>query len=151
MSEIETRHVVVDHRTGEEISHDDIPRIADILDDARTVRYRLGQIIDAAQTAILDHMDAQAQWTLRIPGFKATGDSPGAADVEWDMDELHKLEERLPHDRYADCVQTVVTEKPITAELRRVAKAGGEIAAIIKRAEVRKPKRRRVSISRKVA
>src|SRR5437773_170346 len=99
-----------------------MPRIADILDDARTVRYRLGQIITAAEQAILDHMDEHAQWTLRIPGFKATGDSPEAADVEWDMDELHKLEALLPHDRYADCVQTTVTEKPITAELRRVAK-----------------------------
>jgi hypothetical protein len=151
MSELETRQVVIDHRTGEEVSPHDLERVADILDDARTLRYRLSKIIDAAQDALLQEMDAQALWTLRIPGFKVSGDSPEAADVDWDMDVLRELEEHLPHDRYLDCVQTTVTEKPVTSELRRVAKAGGTISDIICRAERRKPKRRRVSISRRTA
>lgn len=151
MSDLDVRQVVIDHRTGEEVSPSDTERVADILDDARTLRYRLGRIISAAEAALLDAMDERAEWTLRIPGYKLSGDSPEAAEVEWDLDELRKLEALLPSDRYAACVRLEVTEKPITSELRKVAKAGGEVAEIIQRAEHRKPKRRRVTVSRKPA
>lgn len=137
---------VVDPETGELIPRSDPAACGGLIERLRQLEHRLRTLKAWANDAILEQMDAEAQWTLHAGGLKLSAPSPTAGDVVWDLDELAKLQDHLSPERYGELVRQVVTYEPQTAKLRNAAKAGGDIERIITQAQTLKPKRRYVSV-----
>lgn len=138
---------VVDPQTGEVIHRQDVPAVGRLYKKIREFEQQFRNVKAWANDALIEHMDERAEWTIHAAGMKFSAPSPAAADVEWDLEELEKLQEHLPADRYAELVKQTVVYEPQTVKLHQAAKAGGAIAEIIERAETRKPKRRYVKVS----
>lgn len=138
---------VVDPFTGELIPRTDLERATLLVRKIRDQEQVFRRIKEWATDAVVEHCDERAEWTVDFGGFKVSVPPPTASDIDWDLDELHKLEDLLPSDRYGELVKQIVVEKPDTRALHNAAKAGGEIAAIIERAERRKPKTRYLKFS----
>ena len=134
---------VVDPQTGEVIHRKDIPAVGRLLGKVRDLQRQFRNLNEWANDAIVEYMDERAEWTIHAAGMKFSAPSPEAADIEWDLEELEKLQEHLPADRYGELVRMEISHKPQTVKLHQAAKAGGEIAKIIERAERRTPKQRR--------
>ncbi len=139
---------ILDASTGELVHRTDLPRVAGLLSRIREYERDYRDAKAWANDALLEAMDARAQWTLHFDGVKASAPSPTAGDVVWDVEVLQELQDHLPPERYAELVRTVVSYEPVTGKLRMAAKAGGVVGEIIKRAETVKPSRRYVKISR---
>lgn len=138
---------VVDPFTGELIPRTDLKSVTLLIRKIRDQEQVFRRIKDWATEAVIEYCDERAEWTVTFGGFKVSVPPPTASDVDWDLDELHKLEDLLPSDRYGELVKQIVVEKPDTRALHNAAKAGGEIAEIITRAERRKPKTRYLRFS----
>lgn len=142
---------ITDPETGEQIDRTDTPRIADLYRRMKeyTAQWRDAQ--DWCRDALIDAADERHEWTFTIDGVQVKVDPPTAAMIDWDLDELAKLEDLLPPARYAELVQQVVVLKPQTGKLQALARQehpGSEVAQIIKNAERRKPKQRYVKVNR---
>lgn len=138
---------VVDPFTGELVTRSDLQKTALLVRKIRDQERSFGKIKQWAADAFAEHCDERAEWTVDFGGFKVSVPPPTASDIDWDLEELHKLESLLPSERYGELVKQVVTEKADTRALQNAAKAGGEIAEIIQRAERRKPKPRYLRFS----
>lgn len=138
---------VVDPQTGEVIHRQDIPAVTRLYQKIRDFEREFRTVKQWANEAILEAMDNRAEWTINAGGLKLSAPSPEAADITWDLEELEKLQEHLPADRYAELVKQTVVYEPQTVKLHQAAKAGGEIGDIIRRAESRRAKRRYVKVS----
>lgn len=138
---------LVDPESGEIVHRSDVAAVARLHRKISEIERQFREAKRWATDALLEVMDERAEWTLHVGAMKITAPSPDAAAVDWDLDELAKLEGLLPSDRYGELVQQVVTLKPVTKKLQTAAKAGGEIGAIIRRAERRTPRARYVRVS----
>ncbi len=138
---------IVDPFTGELITRSDLQRATLLVRKIRDQEQTFRRIKEWVTDAVAEYCDENAEWTVDFGGFKVSVPPPTASDIEWDLDELHKLEALLPAHRYGELVQQVVSEKANTRALQNAKKAGGEIAAIIERAERRKPKSRYLRFS----
>jgi muconolactone delta-isomerase len=142
---------IADPDSGEWISRTDTARVVDVYSRIRDYMRQWRQASDWARDAIIDAADSRSEWSFTIDGAKVKVDPPSAADIDWDLDELHKLEQLLPPERYAELVVQVVTEKPQTGKLQALARQSGAdsvIWKIIIAAERRKPRARYVKVSR---
>lgn len=133
--------------TGELVARGDIPNAVKLARTIRDYKHTFDQIQRWVTDQYAEFCDERAEWTHHIAGMTVSIPPPTASDIDWDIDELHKLEALLPADRYGELVQQVVTEKPNTRALQNAKKAGGDIGAIIERAERRKPKSRYLKFS----
>lgn len=138
---------VVDPFTGELVLRSDLAKTALLIRKIRDQERSFSKIKQWATDAFAEHCDERAEWTVDFGGFKVSIPPPTASDIDWQMDELEKLEALLPPERYAELVKQTVTYEPQTRALQNAAKAGGEIGAIIARAERRKPKTRYLRFS----
>jgi hypothetical protein len=143
---------ITDPATGEVITRADTEKVADLY---RRIKEVQGQWSEAAVwcvRALLDAADERSEWgKRRIGDVELTIDPPAASSIQWDYEELHKLEELLPADRYGELVVQTVSEKAETKKLQTLAKQAGEgspIAEIITRAERRVPRARAVKVER---
>lgn len=142
----ETPREVVDPFTGELVTRNNLREAALLVRRIREAEAQFGKLKKGISDWFADYCDERAEWTVDFGGFKVSMPAPTAAEIDWDLDELHKLEALLPPERYGELVKQVVSEKPMTLKLQNAAKAGGEIGAIIERAQRRKPKTRYIAI-----
>lgn len=136
---------VVDVRTGEFLSIADLPAATEYLNYLRSAKNELAKILEDLQTGLLATADARAEWRFPVgAGWILECDPPTKTDVYWDCDVLDELFDSglLPEDRRADLISTKVERRGRTRPLQLAARAGGEVADIIERAEHRPPARR---------
>lgn len=137
---------MLDTETGEMIARSDTPRVAALLAKIRRYEVEYRKAKAWANEALIEAMDRDAKWTLHYPNLTVTAPSPTSAEIQWDTNELAKLEQLLPRDRFVELLNPHIAYKPDTRGLHNAAKAGGVIAEIIQAAEQRKPARRYVSV-----
>lgn len=141
---------ITDPDTGEEILRSDTLRVVDLFQRMRAYQAQWKDAVAWCRDAIIDAADERSEWTFTAGRVKVKVDPPSAADIDWDMDGLHKLEQLLPSERYGELVVQVVVEKPQTGKLQALARQAGpdsEVARIISGAERRKPRARYVKVS----
>lgn len=142
---------IIDPRTGEEVNRADTAKIADLYRYLREVQRDWKSAADWCRDRLIEYADERHEWTLILPGINLKVDPPSAADIDWDIDELHKLEALLPSERYGELVKQVVVEKPQTVKLQALARQSGpdsDVGQIIQQAERRKPKNRYIKVVR---
>jgi hypothetical protein len=150
-SDVAVPDQITDPDTGEVIASSDVAGVADLY---RRLDAYLDQWKDAkawCRAAIIAAADERHEWRLALPGMDIHVDPPSHSDIDWDIDELHKLESLMAPERYGELVVLTITEKPQTGKLHTLARQAGEdsvIAQIISRAERRKPKTRYVRFAR---
>ena len=142
--------VITDPDSGELVDRADTPRVADLYRRLRDYAKQWREAQDWCRDALIEAADTRSEWAFTAGGVKVKVDPPSAADIDWDMDELHKLEQLLPPERYGELVQQTVVLKPQTGKLQALARQAGpdsEVARIIKNAERRKPRARYVKVA----
>lgn len=140
---------ITDPDTGELVERSDTARVADLYQRIQQYQRQWRDAVSWCREAIIDAADERSEWTLSLPGVNLKVDPPSVADIDWNLDELHKLEALLPAERYGELVVQVVTEKPATGKLQALARQAGaesEVGRIILDAERRKPKARYVKV-----
>lgn len=142
---------IVDPATGEQIDRADTERVADLYRRIKEVQAQWNDAAVWCCRALLDAADERAEWgKRRIGDVELTIDPPAAASIQWDYDELHKLEALLPAERYGELIVQTVSEKAQTKQLQALARqsgAGSAIGEIITRAERRVPRARAVRVA----
>lgn len=138
---------VVDPFTGELITRSDPVACAKLVRKIRDFEHDFSRLKKWATDAFAEFADERAEWTHHVAGMTIRIDPPTASDIDWDYDELHKLEALLPPERYGELVKQTVVEKANTLKLQNAAKVGGEVGAIIDRAQRRRPKNRSLKFS----
>ena len=141
---------ITDPESGELVDRADVERVVSVYARIRGYLQQWREAGDWCRDAIIDAADERSEWAMTIGGVKVKVDPPSAADIDWDLDELHKLEELLPAERYGELVRQVVVEKPQTGKLQALARQAGsdsEVGRIITQAERRKPRARYVRVS----
>lgn len=138
---------VLDPFTGELVTATDLRSAALLIRRIREAEAQFAKLKKGITGWFADYCDERAEWTVDFGGFKVSVPPPTASDIDWQMDELEKLEALLPPDRYAELVKQTVSYEPQTRALQNAAKAGGEIGQIIERAQVRRPKKRYLRFS----
>jgi hypothetical protein len=140
---------ITDPDTGELVERADIERVAPLYQRIRSYLQQWREASDWCRDALIDAADERSEWAFQVGGVKVKVDPPSAAVIDWDLDELHKLESLLPAERYGELVRQVVTETPETVKLQTLARQAGpdsEVGRIILHAERRKPKARYVRV-----
>ncbi len=151
-TELQPLEPAVHPTTGEVLSLDQPSvMLAGWLDEIKQVegmaRAAKAQIGDE----LLKRMDADAAWTMHLPGFKVTGPSP-APSVEYDPDLLHDTlsdlrEQGLISEQAQDqALELVVTRKPRAAGINALRKLGGLVAERVDGCARQVEKARRVSV-----
>jgi hypothetical protein len=147
---VQVPQAITDPSSGELISRSDTPRVVDVYQRIRDAMRQWREAGDWCRDAIIDAADERSEWSFTMNGVKVKVDPPSVADIDWDIDELHKLESLVPAERYGELVRQVVVEKPQTGKLQALARQAGadsEVGRIIAGAERRKPKNRYVRVS----
>jgi hypothetical protein len=137
---------VVDPFTGELVTRTDLPAAVKLVRTIRDTEERFKAIKAWVTDAFTEKADSEAQWTYHIAGMTVSVDPPTATNLTWDTEELKKLKPLLGEERFRDLVHETIVYEPQTWKLKNAAKAGGEIAAIIERAQKRTPKTRYLKI-----
>jgi hypothetical protein len=142
---------ITDPATGEVIDRADTEKVADLYRRIREVQAQWDDAKKWCARALVDAADERSEWNFSAGGVHLVVDPPSAASIDWDMDELHKLQAQLSPTKYGELVQQVVVEKPQTGKLQALARQAGAdstVGQIITRAERRKPKARYVKVTR---
>lgn len=140
---------IVDPDTGEEILRSDTAKVADV---QRRIAAYLKDWKEAkawCDAALIEAADERNEWVFDVDGLKVKVDPPSKATIDWDEEELQKLEAHLSPTRYGELVTQVVSLKPQTVKLQALARQAGPDSAvgkIIERAERRKPTGRYVKV-----
>jgi len=142
---------ITDPATGEIIDRADTAKVADLYRRIQDVQAQWSEARAWCARALIDAADEASNWKLNVGGVHLEIDPPSAASIDWDLDELHKLQPLLTSERYAELVVQTVTEKPKTTKLQALARQAGadsQIGQIISHAERRKPRARYVKVAR---
>jgi hypothetical protein len=142
---------ITDPATGELIDRADTEKVADLYRRIQEVQAQWSDARAWCARALMDAADERSEWRFSAGGVHLAIDPPSAASIDWDMEELHKLEALLPSERYGELVVQTVIEKPQTGKLQALARQAGADSAvgeIIHRAERRKPRARYVKVAR---
>lgn len=146
---VQVPQAITDPATGELIERSDTDKVADLYRRIQDVQAQWSEARAWCARALIDAADERSEWRLTAGGVHLEIDPPSAATIDWDLDELHKLEALLPPERYGELVVQTVVEKPKTAKLQALARQAGPdsaVAEIIGRAERRKPRIRYVRV-----
>lgn len=152
--DVDTRQdaaVIIDPATGEEISRGDTARVADLYRRIQEVQAQWSEARAWCARALIEAADERSEWRFTAGGVNLEIDPPSAASIDWDLDELHKLEQLLPPERYAELVVQTVIEKGKTGKLQALARQAGpdsQVGQIITRAERRKARPRYVRVAK---
>lgn len=142
---------ITDPATGEIIDRADVEKVADLYQRIQDVQAQWSEARAWCARALIDAADERSEWRFTAGGVPLEIDPPSAASIDWDLDELHKLQALLPSERYAELVVQTVTEKAKTGKLQALARQAGadsEVGRIIMQAERRKPRARYVKVAR---
>lgn len=141
---------ITDPRTGERVERADTERVADVYHYIQNIMREWGDARAWCCRALIDAADQRNEWTFTTPsGVTVEVDPPSASTIDWDLDELHKLEDLLPPDVYATLVEQTVSEKAKTRNLQTLARRRGadsDVGRIITQAERRRPRARAVRV-----
>jgi len=146
---IQEARVIIDPATGEEIDGADTAKVADLYRRIQDVQEQWSAARAWCARRLIESADERSEWRFKAGGVNLAIDPPTAASIDWNMDELHKLEELISAERYGELVVQVVTEKPQTGKLQALARQAGpdsQVGQIILRAERRKPRARYVKV-----
>lgn len=154
MTELELPRQFLNPLTGEALTlaspDEDLARW---LADIREVESVIRENKKIVQREILSRMDRSASWTVRVPGFKLTGQSPAPVE-EWDGVELRTAllglvdEGLLTIEAVDGAVETVVAYKPRKAGIVKLRKLGGRVAETVDLLARASEPERRVSVGR---
>jgi len=143
--------VIIDPATGEIIDRADVEKVADLYQRIQDVQAQWSEAKKWCARALIDAADQRSEWGKRsIGGVKLTIPPPSTSEIEWDIDELHKLEALVPPEVYGELLVQEVVENPQTGKLKTLARQAGPdspVGLIITRAEQRKPKTRYVTVN----
>jgi len=140
---------ITDPATGEIIDRADTAKVADLYQRIQEVQAQWSEARAWCARALIDSADARSEWTFNIGGVDVTVDPPSSASIDWDEEELAKLEELVSPERYGELVKQTVVTKVQTVKLKALARRVGPesvIGQIIARAERRRPKPRSVRV-----
>jgi hypothetical protein len=151
-TEIAERAVAVNPATGEALVLAECSTgiLGRALDEIRETESKAREFKARVTEEILSRMDALAQWTIHMDGYKITGDSP--ATHGYDVVQLRATLERLVADgslAQEAAIKGIVTKveyAPAVAGLNALSKLGPEVKEAIHACET--PKTRYVKISR---
>jgi hypothetical protein len=100
--------------------------------DLRTFKRRVAD-------ELLDRMDREATWTVRLGGFEVSGDGPGRTDIDGRRlyEELQGLvmEARITEHAAREAVKVETTYTAVKSKVNKLRKLGGEVAEAIARCE----------------
>lgn len=144
-----------DPATGEEVdphtaTTDKLAELRDALRDYDETAKMAKKRID---TVLLSRMDAEAQWTVRVNGFKLTAPSP-EPEVQYDGEALYEALARLAADgaiswdAVAEAVERKTVYRPVKAKLSKLRKLGGAVREAIDAHAEEVDRDRRVRVSR---
>ena len=144
---------VYDGRHGEVIDLAAAPsdRLAQFLAEVRDLEASLRQAKAQVGRELHRRMDAEASWTLNLPGYKVTGQSPDR--VDYDPEELAGALRGLRRSGLISpraskaALERVVELRPRKKGLAALLRLGGEVAAAVRACERPVESERRVSVS----
>lgn len=120
--------------------------------DIREVESQLQEFKRILDREIIDRMDADATWTLRVDGLKVEAPSPAPAeefDAEALWNGLHSIARDVPLSEAA--IHAAVTEERTYKVSKRgvaaLRKLGGQVAKVIDRCASEEVRDRRVRVS----
>lgn len=141
---------ITDPRTGELVERSDTEKVAEVYQYIQGIMSEWGDARAWCCRALIEAADQRNEWTFTTEGGVSLEiDPPSASTIDWDLDELHKLEDLLPPDVYGELVVQTVSEKAKTQKLQTLARRRGadsDIAKIISQAERRRPRARAVRV-----
>jgi hypothetical protein len=146
-SEIEVypNNAAVVPTTGEILDLGDVREVARVRRELKEIRANVDAFNQMLDAVILDESARQGTKTLRLGRYEVTIGPD--SEPEWDVDVLAELRDAgLPEARYDALVRTEVSYKVDGRVAAQIAKANPEYAAIVERAQSRKPKRPSVRI-----
>lgn len=136
---------MLDEATGEIIDRTDTPSVARFLKRVIEAERAAVKAKRWCVQALLDYGDERKEWgRVNVGLFKVEIDPPTASSLDWDDQELLKLENLLPRDRYLELCRPTVTLKPDGRKLKAIMQRDpeSEVGQVIRRAEIRRPKTR---------
>lgn len=143
-----SEEVIVLPHTGELISLTEVLPVAKALDDIRAHESQLRDIKRILTDALVAESERQGSKTLHLQYLDVEIGGGGA--VEWDMEELAKLQDAgLPEERYDALIRMTVSYSVDAREANRIAGANEEYARIIQNARSEVPAPHRVSVRRR--
>lgn len=120
-------------------------QVAQALADIRSLENQLREIKSDLSAVLIGESARQGSKTLRFGDL--TVEVSGGTSIEWDLDELAKLQAAgLPEERYDALVRTTVSQTVSAAEAKRIAAVNSEYARIIERARTDREVAPRVSV-----
>lgn len=125
---------VLDPRTGELLSLEDVPKVADLVTYLRELKSQANELLNIVTEGVAEVCAQQGTKTLAKGGAKL--ELASRSETVWDVDELHQLTTLgLPLERFDDLVEATVEYKVDGRVARQIASSNPEYAKVIENAK----------------